>query len=186
MADFALDFIAYILTGNYSEAFSQAFFNDIKLKDWKPAREFVVKHIPWVFWGQFKSPLFKKMKIFELVRKSDIFCLKFGKIQKIKLPLHPHLITPTFQPLSTIHQPFSFAHRRHSVRSLELVERRARTFRTECNESMGPSNDHALFGHFWSDVQSGGAGGAKHSSSVPFVQETEAFGNGSKQELVGF
>jgi hypothetical protein len=46
VADFALDFISYILTGNYSEAFSQAFFNDIKLKDWKPAREFVVKHIP--------------------------------------------------------------------------------------------------------------------------------------------
>ncbi|KAI6170815.1 hypothetical protein M3Y97_01114700 [Aphelenchoides bicaudatus] len=46
MADFALDFISYIITGNYSEAFSQAFFNDIKLKDWKPAREFVGKHIP--------------------------------------------------------------------------------------------------------------------------------------------
>ena len=48
LADFALDFIAYILTGNYNETFSSAFFRDIKLKDWKPAREFVVKHIPYI------------------------------------------------------------------------------------------------------------------------------------------
>ncbi|KAI6243567.1 Anaphase-promoting complex subunit 4 [Aphelenchoides fujianensis] len=46
VADFALDFMAYILTGSSAEAFARAFFKDIKPKDWKPARDFVVKHIP--------------------------------------------------------------------------------------------------------------------------------------------
>lgn len=43
VADFCLDFIGYILTGK-SDAF--AFFRDIRQKQWKPAKDFVMRHIP--------------------------------------------------------------------------------------------------------------------------------------------
>ncbi|CAD5223117.1 unnamed protein product [Bursaphelenchus okinawaensis] len=48
VSDFCLDFVGYILTGHAPDAFAHSFFRDIRQKQWKPAKDFVMKHIPYL------------------------------------------------------------------------------------------------------------------------------------------
>uniref|UniRef100_A0A1I7RXF6 Anaphase-promoting complex subunit 4 n=1 Tax=Bursaphelenchus xylophilus TaxID=6326 RepID=A0A1I7RXF6_BURXY len=48
VSDFCLDFVGYILTGHAPDSFAHSFFRDIKQKQWKPAKDFVLKHIPFL------------------------------------------------------------------------------------------------------------------------------------------